>query len=34
MGVQSGGGLVGDGVKRNMVEDGGGSRCLKGMILV
>lgn len=33
-GVQSGGGVVGDGVKRSGVEDGGGSWCMKGKILV
>lgn len=34
MEVQSGGGLVGDGVNRNRVEDGRGSWSIKGMILV
>lgn len=34
MGVQSGGGLVGDGVNGNRVKDGGGSWCINGVLLV
>lgn len=34
MGVQSGGGLVGDGVNGNRVKDGGGSWCITGVLPV